>query len=702
VLLDNLSPGAGRIHWQVYLDQEKGSAAVYSTDGKQLGELELGDKAAKTKICTGVRLINKRGDIRLERLRVSRWNGDLPQKIEADKSRLHKADGTIAYGEAKAYDAQRKQFIVAPLQANSVPKAPESRVDAAQVTTIVLSRGESSPESTMSVSLQDGVRISGKLMKIANGQATLASGAIVEPISVPIAQLQSLLFMNKSQPPDRPVTWQSGDGTVRKTTKPDANAAAQPGAGRVGRLEVEGLRLHGELASGESTDQSTCLVWQPIGCNSGSPLRHGTTGQVIYRDPPPKPAAAPTVNTRAGGRVVHARVAQPAGKSFVVEPLKSAGVNPSLHLRVGDNIPCEVTKIDEKGVTFRSPVTDATFVANEKVKAVELAPEQQLKNLGKTKRERLLTLPRMQKTNPPTHLVIAKNGDYLRGRLSELNEKMLALEVRLESRQLPRDKISRIVWFHPEATEAEAKAPPLPLGEGLVQTLRRDGHRLTFQPDRCDAGVLSGKSEVLGKCRVDVSLVDQILFGKAIDDAAPQLAYHPWKLQDAPEPKFVQEDANDATSPATGTESALVGKPAPDFELPLLAGGKFKLSRQKGSIVVLDFFATWCGPCVQAMPQIDKVVEEFKDQKVKLVAVNMQEDQKQIKDLLERLDINPTVALDRDGAVAERYGVSAIPQTVVIDAEGNVARLFIGGGPKFAEQLAEAIRAVLKPAEIAN
>ena len=74
-----------------------------------------------------------------------------------------------------------------------------------------------------------------------------------------------------------------------------------------------------------------------------------------------------------------------------------------------------------------------------------------------------------------------------------------------------------------------------------------------------------------------------------------------------------------------GTESPLVGKPAPDFALDLLGGKKFRLAEAKGKVVVLDFWATWCGPCLQAMPQVEKVAGEFRDQGVQLVAVNLQE-----------------------------------------------------------------------------
>jgi hypothetical protein len=75
----------------------------------------------------------------------------------------------------------------------------------------------------------------------------------------------------------------------------------------------------------------------------------------------------------------------------------------------------------------------------------------------------------------------------------------------------------------------------------------------------------------------------------------------------------------------------------------------------------------------------------------------MQEDPKAIHNLLERLNLKPTVALDEDGATAEKYSVTGIPQTVVIDSAGNVARLFIGASPDFGDVLHDALQAVLHP-----
>src|SRR5690606_5103148 len=139
-----------------------------------------------------------------------------------------------------------------------------------------------------------------------------------------------------------------------------------------------------------------------------------------------------------------------------------------------------------------------------------------------------------------------------------------------------------------------------------------------------------------------------------------------WRLWDAPTPKAFLSDPAGSPDGSRGTESALVGQLAPSFELEQTDGQTFRLEDARGRVVVLDFWASWCGPCIQAMPQIDAVVAEFSATDVQLVAVNLQEQPAAIQGALERMGLEVTVAQDHRGAVAEQYGVSAIPQTVVI------------------------------------
>src|SRR5262249_44411541 len=148
------------------------------------------------------------------------------------------------------------------------------------------------------------------------------------------------------------------------------------------------------------------------------------------------------------------------------------------------------------------------------------------------KRDRLLTLPRMQRDSPPTHLICSKNGDFLRGRILEMDDSRLKVEVRLETREIARDRVAQIIWLH--ADELTGKPPAAPVGDqagaNRVQALRANGNRLTFMLEDSDARSISGKSDILGACSVDLGEVDQLLFGSKIEQTAAQLAHHTWRM----------------------------------------------------------------------------------------------------------------------------------------------------------------------------
>lgn len=671
-----------RVHVEAFLDRDRGSVSIHALDGKRLAEIEVPPKLAKhSNELRWITLINGRGDLRLERLAVSRWSGQLPSQVDADKPRVYLTDGTVLYGDVIAYDADAKRFVVRT-------DTEEKRVDATQVACVMPSPGGKSGECSLRVGLHDGSRYSGELSKVAGGKIYVSRQGIEEPLACPIADVRSLAALSRN---DR---------------LPDA-------AGRVGRLELDGVRCHGSLveATVPAHGEQSCLTWRPRWSTTSSPLAPSVSGRIVYRDPPPPPPKADprqrqmqpqrppqqvgflgaVVRVFTGGATNAARQPQPDG----------AG---TLYLLAGDRIPCRVSEIDEAGVYFTSSVVSATFLPHGEVKALELVPNWTAAALAEEKRQRLLTLPRMQKGNPPTHLVVSTTGDFLRTRITSMSADTLVVESRLETKQLPRNRVACLIWLQQDASDVDpAKSSDSPSAADdasdspRVQAIQADGVRLTFVPRECTGEVLLGASKLLGDCRVKLINIDALILGSMIDRLAGEQAFQEWKLSNAVEPRYLREAAAGDGSTPPPVASGLIGKPAPDFRLDLLEGGQFALGEQKGHVVVLDFWASWCGPCMQAMPQVDAVVAEFAEQGVELVAVNMLEDRTAASGALERLKINPAVALDVDGAAAEHYQVTAIPQTVVIDSAGNVAQLFIGTGSDFPDQLRTAIQDLLKP-----
>jgi uncharacterized protein (TIGR03435 family) len=159
-----------------------------------------------------------------------------------------------------------------------------------------------------------------------------------------------------------------------------------------------------------------------------------------------------------------------------------------------------------------------------------------------------------------------------------------------------------------------------------------------------------------------------------------------------------------------------IGDAPPAFGLEKMLqvpeGKKLEWSALKGKVVVLEFWATWCGPCVAAIPHLNELADKFKDQPVQFVAVT-DEDEKIIVPFLKRKAIHAWIGLDTDKSMFKAYGISGIPQTVIVDKKGKIVAIThpssltegvlkeaIAGKKLSLEQLAETGRRGLRPGEV--
>ena len=136
--------------------------------------------------------------------------------------------------------------------------------------------------------------------------------------------------------------------------------------------------------------------------------------------------------------------------------------------------------------------------------------------------------------------------------------------------------------------------------------------------------------------------------------------------------------------------------PAPDFTLQARDGGTVSVSDLRGQVVMINFWATWCGPCRQEMPHLEALYERYGELGFSLLGVNVEEDPSGADKFLEETPVTFPILFDPENAVSKLYDVVAMPSTVIIDRAGNVRFVHHGYEPGYENDYQTQIRTLLR------
>lgn len=689
----------------IYLDIKAGVAAV-RMNNSALKQLQVDSKVVAGKL-QAMQFQNFSGDIAIENLEILKWNGQLPLDYFGQPSFVQMSSGEKMDGFVDRYDPEAKSFVVKAGDVEKVVRTADVMSGALATVTITdaananPAEGQNAEPSTAenvatdkaamlgtaTVTLNDGGVLVGKFLPAQDGQLRLSSVLSTEPLRIPLTSVQEISSNDSSS---------------------DLADEAEVLIAKCGLSEFKG-----KLIQDSAVETKTALIWQQLLSINASELDYQVAGELapikqasVSVSPSqkaaeanrPRPADANAIFQIFGLGGEPAGNARPNAKTGNDDKATSETLSGSLiRFRSGDSTPAKVLQINEKGVRFESDRTTTTFAPNSTIDQIVFRAAKN-NALPEDQRKRLLTIPRAQQNDPPTHLLISTAGDFLRGHLMEVNGERVSIEVRGELLEIPVAELSEVIWLYerdwktPKEKGEENAAAKLDAGgqvKNEVYIVYAGKQGIALRPTKVSKGMIGGVSELLGESQVPLSEMTVLFWGPNTGLKARELRNQSYRLTLAQMPREAPEDGDSGSSQSAA--HPLVGKPAPNFKLKNLAGEAVELEKLRGKVIVLDFWATWCGPCMQTMPLLDQMMTEFDAAKVQLFAVNIQEAKNRIDLALGRLKIEPEVLLDAEGEVGTAYQANAIPQTVIIDAEGNVVKVFVGGGAGVVNQIRNAL-----------
>ena len=155
-----------------------------------------------------------------------------------------------------------------------------------------------------------------------------------------------------------------------------------------------------------------------------------------------------------------------------------------------------------------------------------------------------------------------------------------------------------------------------------------------------------------------------------------------------------------SSTPPPAAPAAAAASPAPAIAMTTQLGVPLSLEKLKGKVVVLDFWASWCGPCRKSFPFLDGLADRYASQGLDVIGLTLEDDDDAVTSFLEDVPVRFSIARDPSGKAGEAFGVVAMPTTFMIDRDGAVAARFEGGDESVHAKIESAVKTLLAGATL--
>ena len=676
VQLTELKAAEQELALSYYLDWSSLTMTVFSSTGAFLGQ--IGIEEDDDGLRQGMTLVNHGDHLTIDALRLFDWEGKMPLASRLAKGEASSELGQVV-GRLISFDDERQFFLIETNDGN------RRELGVGELEVFIQRDAGGNAEKiiepntlrhVVQTQLVDGGHIRGHLTPAPEGFLALTNSEGDRSFRLPLTAIFSLR------------------GPQVADTEADTFVFPP------WQLSAQGVNLYGRLTEQQAANSSIKFGFQPDASTTALGIPESMRGTLVsLRGNSPLAKAAPRNPVVAEHLAMFPEHREGDQSSAALSPYRAPR---DLRLRSGDVLEATIEKIDAQGVHFTSTATATRFLPHDAIRSAQLQSVPYQQPIDPKKMARLLTVPRFQKDRPPTHLILTTGGDFIRGRLLELNDDKLMLEQGETALTLPRSLVSVVIWLFDRGWESQvAPVASGEAGEGfLVHARSRTQDFYTFELIRHDASRVVGRSALLGDVELALDSLDSLHFGRNLPQLLDQLEANPWRLTLAKLPQVFESPLPGAKEEQLlGQVSELIGKPAPNFELKDLQGKPWRLSNAKEQIVVLDFWASWCGPCMATMPQVEAIVRDLLREDVLWLGINIEETPLRAGSAIDRLKIESPILLDEFGGVAAEYQAEAIPFTVIIDRQGIIRYAFRGGEPETVLGIHQALKTLLEAAE---